>query len=114
MNAITETFHIGVFQNKKLVSIGTFIKTINKNFIKFEKQYRLRAMGTLQEYQGSNYGCNLVKYAMNILKENNTDLLWCDARINAIPFYQKIGLKTVGDFYSIPKIGLHKLMYIYL
>ena len=29
-----------------------------------------------------------------------------------IPFYQKIGMKTKGDFYDIPLIGKHKLMYI--
>ena len=68
----------------------------------------------VKEYQGQDFGYKLVKYAITFLKKNKVKLLWCDARINAIPFYEKTGLKTIGDFYSIPKIGRHKLMYIYL
>jgi len=45
------------------------------------------------------------------LKDRKVDLLWCDARKVALGFYEKMGFKILGDFYEIPIIGPHKLMY---
>ena len=108
------TYHIGSFLGKELISIGTFIREKHKDFDLKKNHYRLRAMATLQDFQGLSSGKSLLLYAINLLKEKKTNLIWCDARVNAIPFYQKIGFKTQGNFYKIPQIGLHKLMYIYL
>ncbi len=107
------TFHVGVFYNKEIVSVGTFIK-ISHNLLNYNHQYRLRAMGTNKIHQGKSMGKHLILFAKKILKEKNIQLLWCDARKEAIPFYKKLEFKIKGDFYDIPKIGLHKLMYIYL
>lgn len=111
---LKETFHVGVFFNKKIVSIGTFIKTKNNVFESEYLQYRLRAMGTNEEHQQKSMGKQLILYAKKILIEKSVKILWCDARKEAIPFYKKLGFKIKGDYYEIPKIGLHKLMYIYL
>jgi len=111
---LEETFHVGVFFNKEIVSIGTFIKTNNKVFESKYSQYRLRAMGTNKDYQKKSMGKQLILYAKKILIEKNVEILWCDARKKAIPFYQKLGFKTKGNYYKIPEIGLHKLMYLYL
>ena len=107
------TFHVGVFYNKEIVSVGTFIKT-SHNLLNFNHQYRLRAMGTKKKHQGKSMGRHLILFAKKILKEKNIQLLWCDARKEAIPFYKKLKFKVKGEFYEIPKIGLHKLMYIYI
>ncbi len=111
---LKETFHIGVFCNKELVSIGTFIKAYNNLFENKKKQYRLRAMGTIQKYQKKSMGKQLILYAKKILKKKNINILWCDARKEAIPFYEKLGFNTKGEYYEIREIGLHKLMYLYL
>ena len=109
-----ETFHVGVFFNQKIVSVGTFIKTENSLFESKHTQYRLRAMGTNKEHQNKSMGKQLILHAIKTLKNKKVEILWCDARKNAIPFYQKLGFKTKGNYYKIPKIGLHKLMYLYL
>ena len=62
---LKETFHIGGFKNEKLVSVGTFIKMKNEKFIESQQQYRLRAMGTLKEYQGQDFGYKLVDVLRN-------------------------------------------------
>ena len=71
-------------------------------------------MGTLKLYEGNNGGKYLIDFAKKYLKEKNIDLIWCDAREIAIPFYKKIGFKSTGNIYEIPIIGRHKLMYIYI
>jgi len=114
IDELASTYHIGSFFEEDLISVGTFLEEKNTNFDNNLNQYRLRAMGTLQNFQGLSGGKSLLLYAINFLKKKQIDLIWFDARINAIPFYQKIGIKTKGDFYDIPLIGKHKLMYIYL
>lgn len=38
-------------------------------------------------------------------------LLWCGARIRAVPFYERAGFSTLGDFYEEPVVGTHVLMW---
>ena len=108
-----ETFHLGVFLQEKIISVGTFVKENNPEF-ETKKQYRLRAMGTSSIYQKNGAGRILIQKAMNLLKENNMKLLWCSSRIHAIPFYQNLNMKSLKDIYNIKYIGPHKTMYIYL
>ena len=111
---LKDTFHVGTFLENELVSIGTFIYQNNIIFDKYNKQYRLRAMATEKEHQGTSMGKKLIMFAKNELIKRKVKLLWCDARKIAIPFYENLGFKSKGEFYHIPKIGPHKLMYLYL
>tara|TARA_Y100001968_G_scaffold323439_1_gene361119 strand:- start:127 stop:573 length:447 start_codon:yes stop_codon:yes gene_type:complete len=108
-----DTFHLGVFLNEKIISIGTFIKENNSKF-KSKKQYRLRAMATDQKYRKMGAGKNLFLKGISILKKREIDLLWCDARLIAIPFYKSLNMLSLNETYYIPNIGPHKTMYLYL
>ena len=107
------TFHLGTFVEKKVISVGTFIKETNPKF-HTNSQYRLRAMATDLNYQIKGAGKILFLKGLEILKEKKIELLWCDARINAIPFYEKLKMKSLQNLYNIKDIGLHKTMYINL
>lgn len=107
---LESTFHVGAYKNEELVSIGTFLLQNNEKF-KELKQYRLRAMATSPKVRGENFGKKIIEFAMNELQNRKVELLWCDAREVALGFYEKMGFKTVGDFYNVPQIGPHKLMY---
>lgn len=111
---LKDTFHVGTFLKNELVSIGTFIYQNNVIFDENVKQYRLRAMATEKKHQGISMGRKLIIFAKNELIKRKVKLLWCDARKIAIPFYENLGFKSQGEFYNIPKIGPHKLMYLYL
>ncbi len=108
-----DTFHLGTFLNEKLISIGTFIKDNNPKF-NCKLQYRLRAMATDENYRKIGAGKNLFFKGLEILKNNKIELLWCDARMIAIPFYKSMKMKSLPKTYNIPNIGEHKTMYIYL
>ncbi|MBI2281935.1 MAG: GNAT family N-acetyltransferase [Bacteroidetes bacterium] len=107
---LSGTFHVGAFKNGELVSIGTFLIQKNEKF-KEKIQYRLRAMATSPVVRGENFGKKVIDFALVELKKRKVELLWCDAREVALGFYEKIGFKTLGDFYDVPIIGRHKLMY---
>jgi len=108
-----ETFHLGTFLEKKVISIGTFIKENNPKF-NCNLQYRLRAMATDKNYRKTGAGKNLFLKAIDVLNDKNIELLWCDARLIATPFYESLHMKSLKDIYDIPNIGPHKTMYIYL
>ena len=104
------TFHVGVFKDGEIVAVGTFLQQQNEKF-EAKNQYRLRAMASSPKVRGENFGKLLIEFAIEELKNRKADLLWCDARKVALGFYEKMGFKIKGDFYEIPIIGSHKLMY---
>lgn len=104
------TFHVGAFKDEELVSVGTFLIDFNKEF-KHKKQYRLRAMASSTKVRGQNFGKKIIDFAIQKLKNEKIDLLWCDAREVALGFYEKMGFKMIGNFYEVKNIGPHKLMY---
>ena len=64
--------------------------------------------------QGTGTGAKIIQKAIEELKKKNIKLLWCDARLKATGFYEKLNFKVLGDIYEVPVIGPHKLMYIEL
>ena len=42
----------------------------------------------------------------NVSKENNTGI-WCNARIRAVPMYERRGFVIVSDIFEIEGIGPH-------
>jgi len=103
-----DTFHLGAFKENKLVAVSSFMKVSNKNFK--GKQYQLRGMATLKEFQGFGAGKLMMEKAFSILKELNCDCLWCNARISAVPFYEKLGMETFGKLFEINFVGQHYVM----
>jgi ribosomal protein S18 acetylase RimI-like enzyme len=104
-----ESFHLGLFEDNKLVSISSFVRANNDNFEGI--QYQLRGMATLEEFQGNGYGKALVLEAEKILKEKKIAILWCNARVSAAHFYYKQGFKSIGQEFDIPQIGGHYVMF---
>lgn len=105
------TFHLGAFVEKKLVSVASFYFERNDLFPE-PYQYRLRGMATLPEYQGQGLSSALLKTAFPVIKQNQCQLLWCNAREKAIGFYTKVGFNPMGELFSLPHIGKHILMSI--
>ncbi len=110
VDEVEGTFHVGAFKDGEVVSVGTFLIQKNEKF-DTKKQYRLRAMASSPKVRGQNFGKKVIDFAKEELKNRNIEILWCDARKVALRFYEKMGFKIIGDYYDVPKIGPHKLMY---
>ena len=104
------TFHVGAVMGEEVVGTSTLIIDINSNFEE-KNQYRLRAMATSPKIRGTRTGVAIVNRAIEELRKRDVKLLWCDARLIATGFYEKLGFKVKGDVYEVPNIGPHKLMY---
>lgn len=103
------TFHLGAFIDDKLASVASFYLQQHENFLQ-AYQYQLRGMATLPEFQKQGLSSALLKTAFPLIKRNNVDILWCNARTEAVGFYQKIGFETIGSEFEIKTVGPHFLM----
>ena len=103
------TTHFGLFLENKLVGIISIFKENNTLFPE-SNQFQIRGMAVLEEFQGKGLGAELVKKAENYCINLNTDLIWFNARENAVPFYKKLDYKIMGDSFLIPDVGIHFVM----
>lgn len=104
-----ENFHLGAFVDSKLVSIASFYLENHKSF-EDKVQYRLRGMATLEEYRHKGYSASLIQTGIPITKRNQASLIWCNARVSAAGFYEKIGFVTCSKVFDIKDIGPHVRM----
>ncbi|MFM9985371.1 MAG: GNAT family N-acetyltransferase [Flavobacteriales bacterium] len=104
-------FHLGVFEEDILISIGSFFPAVSTK-IESRHAYRLRAMATHPDFRGRDAGKALIQFGKALLKDRYVDVLWCDARLNAVPFYHKLGFNALDEIYEVRNIGPHKFMWI--
>jgi hypothetical protein len=53
----------------------------------------------------------MLVYADQIISEaSDLHLLWCNARLPAVGFYEKQGWITISDTFEIPTAGPHRKM----
>ena len=104
------TFHLGSYIDEKLASVASFYFKKHPAIIEEEYQYQLRGMATLSEYQNKGLSSALLKAAFPIIQNNHVKLLWCNARVEASGFYEKVGFKKISDLFEIPDVGSHYLM----
>jgi len=110
---LESTFHMGAVEKDIVVGTSTFLVDINDKF-DTKSQYRLRAMATSPAVRGKQVGRQIIEASIEKLKNMGIELLWCDARLEATGFYEKLGMKMKGEIYDVPNIGPHKLMYLEL
>lgn len=73
--------------------------------------WRLRAMATADGFRGSGLGRLVLDAVVQHVAAIGGGLLWCGARIRAVPFYERAGFSTLGDVYEEPDVGSHVLMW---
>ncbi len=105
-----ESFHIGAYTEDLLISIASFFPQSTERLAQ-GKQYRLRGMGTLDEYRGQGAGAAVLKEGEPMAKKKGYDLIWCNARTTASGYYTKQGYTPFEDIFEIEGIGPHKVMY---
>ncbi len=77
--------------------------------------YRLRGMATEPSEQRKGFGTMIFHGAMDYLKkETDVEILWCNARVTAFGFYEKMSFTILGEIFDIPNLGPHKTGYIEL
>lgn len=104
------THHFGLFSDKNLTGIISLFNQSNPIFAeKFQAQ--IRGMAILDHHQKKGYGEALVKHCETYCKDNQTDLIWFNARTAAVGFYKKMNYQVLGEPFDIKDVGEHYLMF---
>lgn len=72
--------------------------------------FRLRGMATAPEVRGHGHGASLVAAVVAHVTASGGGTLWCNARLAAAPFYERLGLTRFSEPFDMPGIGLHVRM----
>jgi ribosomal protein S18 acetylase RimI-like enzyme len=107
---LLSTKHFGFFTEENLIGIISIFKN-NHPFFKNNPAFQIRGMAVLNNFQKKGFGKKLVNYCENYVKEQNSTLIWFNARENAVGFYKKLGYETIGDAFEIKDIGAHYVMF---
>ena len=82
------------------------------NSYKDEPAWQLRGMATDNPHQGRGLGGKLLACAeTTILRQSNVRLFWCNARVPAIPFYERQLWIADSEVFDIPTAGPHRRMF---
>lgn len=103
-------FHLGVQIGDHRIAVGSFYPEAHPQLTGW-KQFRLRGMATHPDFQGQGAGGKLLRFALEHMKAQHADVLWCNARVKAMTFYERAGLVLHGELFDIPGIGGHYVMY---
>ncbi|HEX9980058.1 MAG TPA: GNAT family N-acetyltransferase [Flavobacterium sp.] len=104
------TEHYGLFDNGELTGVASLFETRSSYFAE-ENQAQLRGMAVLESHQKKGFGEKLVRFAEEQAKAKGASLMWFNARIIAVPFYEKCGYSIIGDPFDIGDIGEHFVMF---
>jgi predicted GNAT family N-acyltransferase len=74
--------------------------------------WQLRGMATDPEVRGAGAGRALIDDGLRRVAARGGDLVWCDARVTAAGFYERMGFAVVTERYEKPPIGPHVGMVI--
>jgi GNAT superfamily N-acetyltransferase len=76
--------------------------------------WRLRGMATSADARGAGVGGAVLERLMDHVAGRGAGVVWCAARVRAVPFYERAGFRTAGAQWVDPDIGPHVHMWVEL
>jgi GNAT superfamily N-acetyltransferase len=101
------------FAASAMGSEGRLVGCLSFMFNSFDHEpaWQLRGMAVDSSDQRRGVGQELIEHAEEALaRDGKAGLLWCNARLPAVGFYQKLGWATVSAVFEIPTAGPHVKM----
>jgi GNAT superfamily N-acetyltransferase len=98
------TRHFGAFDATEVL-VG--VVTIHPAALDGVAGWQLRGMATVPSVRGQGQGAALVRRVEDVVRGCGGRLLWCNARVAAVAFYERLGWEVVGDEFDIPTVGPH-------
>lgn len=107
---LPSSLHLGAYDGNRIVSAVSFVQGKSDHFSQ-DKQYMMRAMVTDPDYRNKHAASIIIEEGIRELVKRGTEVVWFNARVYAIPFYEKNGFTVIGDEFMIPDVCMHKVMY---
>lgn len=108
---VTNTWHVALFGSPEEDALPVSCASFMLNIYKEKPAWQLRGMATDYPHQGKGFGGELLRYALSFVTlGSNVRIFWCNARVPAIPFYERHGWKVDSKEFDIPTAGPHRKM----
>src|SRR5215212_7468517 len=107
------SLHLGAFESDELVGIATLLQDpcpIDGR----DDDWRLRGMATVQKARNRGIGGMLLSRCIAHAREAGGSRVWCNGRSDARRFYERHGLRAVGEEFVSPHTGPHYLFVLEL
>jgi hypothetical protein len=98
------TRHFGGFAGGDAVACASVMRRPWRG----EPAWQLRGMATRNDLVRRGLGAALLRFVEGAIGE--PALLWCNARVAAVPFYGRLGWTVASDVFDIPGVGPHHVM----
>ena len=92
-----EGIHFGLFDNNQLIGVASW-------FRRSETEAQFRKFATLEQFRNLGYGTHLMKYIINFSKMEGIKVLWCNARVDAVNFYKRLGFLETDQRFTKNRI----------
>ena len=80
----------GIFDQDKLIAV-------NSGHLTTQQEYRSRGLWVDPDYRGMGLAQLILLAVIDQAKKEGADMLWSIPRLTALPAYERVGFKTVGD-----------------
>lgn len=114
-----DTLHVGAFAGEAHIGVATVMcqpPNVSVGVPPVHPQpdhiqaWRLRGMAVTAEARGAGVGSAMLKACIGHVAAQGGVFLWCDAREEAVAFYQKHDFEVIGERYIVPDVGPHYFM----
>ncbi len=76
-----------------------------------DRSWRLRGMATSPEARNLGVGSTLLNALIGHISDAGGGILWCNARVSALGFYERGGMQRWSEVWEDPDIGPHVVMW---
>jgi predicted GNAT family N-acyltransferase len=94
---LAETVHLAAFDGDEVVGTATLFPEPYEG----RPAWRLRGMAVADRWRGRGVGSLLLAEVVGQVRELGGELLWCNARTVALPFYGRHGFATAGEEFLV-------------
>jgi GNAT superfamily N-acetyltransferase len=67
-------------------------------------------MAVLKSHQGFGIGKMMMAKAEQVVRQLDKKMVWMNARLIAVPFYEACGYQKQGETFELPHVGTHYKM----
>jgi GNAT superfamily N-acetyltransferase len=105
------SYHFGAFDGS--TNAALCCATFHFSIWEDQPAYQLRGMATDPAWAGKGLGRAVMQLAVEtITAQTPIRQFWCNGRVVAIPFYQKLGWRIASERFDVPYAGPHhRLVY---
>ena len=98
----------------RVVSVATLLKEPPPWQPDLINGWHLRGMATDPGWRGLGGGSTVLSAVFTYVSGTGGGVLWCNARLGAVGFYERAGMVATGEPWEEPVIGPHIAMFIFI